>query len=460
MSGYAIRSTMTLFNNFTHYVDDGVNGDQEEQDETRTTLGLAANYKVSATIAGLGAETMAGLQVRYDDVSVDRKHTYHSSTVLGTCFQEQTDPQAYIAGDPNFTGGDTIRYAAVNGNCTADKVHLLVLSPYLQETIHWASWLRTTLGIRADYEHATDRNTARAPKLNNGTITPANATGGQWLAQPKVNVVLGPWNRTELYFSYGTGFHSNDVRGVFGFAAGQNTSGSPLLSKTTGMELGLRSDIIPKVNLNISVFQQDFSSELSYNADVGSDNSSAPSRRMGLEISAQYHPYRWLELNTDLAFARPRYRCPLNGSTSGPCTGIGNPQNPGSYIADAPNFIYSAGVLVQNLGPWSGALQWRRLGSHSLVDGGWLTNDQPYPYQSGVSAKDNGYSEWNLEVGRQFGQGWKGQVSIFNLLNSKDNASDYYYQSRLPGEPAHGYSDFQQHPLEPRSVRITLAKTF
>jgi len=460
VSAYVIHATMTLFNDFTHYLDDGVNGDQEEQDETRTTLGLAATYKINATIAGFASETEAGLQGRYDDVSVDRKHTYQSHTVLGTCFQEQSNPAAYVPGSSVYTGGDTIRYAAVNGNCTADKVHLLMLSPYLQETIHWSKWLRTTLGLRADYAYATDHNTARAPTVNDGTVAPTSAAGGQWLPEPKVNVALGPWRKTEVYFSYGVGFHSNDVRGVFGFAAGQNTSGSPLLARTTGLEAGLRSDLIPKVNLTAAVFRQDFSSELSYNADVGSDDSSGPSRRQGIEISAQYHPFHWVELNGDLAFSKARYRCPPAGSASGPCAGIGSADNPGSFIADAPDFIYSAGVLVHNLGPWSGALQWRRLGTHALVDGGLLTNDQPYPYQSGVLARDNGYSEWNLDVAYQFARGWRGQVSVYNLFNSRDNAADYYYQSRLPGEPAHGYSDFQEHPLEPRSVRFTLAKTF
>jgi outer membrane cobalamin receptor len=460
VSLYGIRSTMTLWNDFTHYLDDPVNGDQEEQNESRTTLGGVARWTVKTRLAGLDTETLVGLQVRYDDVTVDRKHTWHRATVLPNCYQEQDDP----ASD---TSGDTIEYKAVGGNCTADKVHLLMLSPYLQETVHWMPWLRTIVGLRADYQHATDHNLVRAPEAAGGNQGDpidapgqAWASGGQWLVQPKASVALGPWAKTELYFSYGTGFHSNDVRGVFGFAAGQNTSGTPLLSKTTGLELGLRTNLIPNVNLDIALFQQDFSSELSYNADVGSDDSSGPSRRQGLEVSAQYHPARWLELNTDLAFSKPRYRCPATGSDSGPCAGIGSPDNPGSYIADAPNFIYSAGVLVHNLGRWSGALQWRRLGTHALVDGGLSTTDQAYPWQSGLLARDNGYSEWNLDAGYQFDGGWRLQVSVYNLFNSKDDAADYYYQSRLPGEPAHGYSDFQQHPLEPRSARFTLSRAF
>lgn len=457
---YAIRATMTLWNDFTHALDDPVNGDQEEQDEQRTTLGFGARYAVKARLAGLDTETEAGLQLRRDAVAVDRKHTRRRTLVLGTCYQEQANPAADAS-------GDTIAYGAAGGNCTADRVHLLMASPYVQETVHWASWLRTIAGLRADYQHATDRNLVRAPAGPGGNqgspiaaAQPAEAAGGQWLVQPKASLAIGPWAQTELYASYGTGFHSNDVRGVFGFAAGQNTGGTRLLSRTTGFELGLRSSALPRVNLEIALFRQDFSSELSYNADVGSDDANGPSRRQGLELSARYHPVRWLELNTNLAFARARYRCPATGSSGGPCAGLGAPANPGNWIANAPGFIGSAGLLVHALGPWSGAAQWRRLGPHPLVDGGPLTDGRPWPWQPGIAARGGGYSEWNLELGRDFAADWHLQLAIYNLFDSQANAADYYYQSRLPGEPAHGFSDFQVHPIEPRSARITLTRRF
>jgi outer membrane cobalamin receptor len=213
------------------------------------------------------------------------------------------------------------------------------------------------------------------------------------------------------------------------------------------MEVGLRSNIVPRLNLQLAVFQQDFSSELTYNPDIGADDSTAPSRRQGVEFSAQYHPFHWLELNTDLAFTKPRYRCIGNGTGANGCDSIDG----GTHIADAPKFIYSAGVLVNNLGPWSGSLQWRRLGTHSLTDG------PQYP-------QDGGYSEWNLDASYEVKQGrlkgWKAQVAVFNLFNSRDMAADYYYTARLPGEPASGIAGFQSHPLEPRSARFTLAKTF
>ena len=37
---------------------------------------------------------------------------------------------------------------------------------------------------------------------------------------------------------------------------------------------------------------------------------------------------------------------------------------------------------------------------------------------------------------------------------------DYYYVSRLPGEPAAGVADRHFHPLEPLAFRLTLAKAF
>jgi hypothetical protein len=415
---YAIRSTMTLWNNFTHYLYDPVNGDQQAQNETRTVLGGLARYTLKAPVLGLDTETVWGTQVRYDSVFVDRRHTRGRDTILSNCFQDQED-------------GSTLHYNAVNGYCNADRVHILMLSPSMQTTVRWTNWLRTVGGIRLDYTRADDIS----------FVTGTSGRGHQFLWQPKGSLILGPWAKTEFYFSAGRGFHSNDVRGVFGTVPTQGVplalGGTPLLASTTGMEVGMRSNIIPRLSLQVAVFQQDFGSELRYNADTGQNEAGAPSRRQGIEISAQYRPFHWLELNSDLAFAKPRYR---GGNLA--AFGIDAP-----YIADAPNFTYSAGALVNGLGPWSGSLQWRRLGTHSLADGA-------------LDPRDGGYSEWNVDVSYALKGGWKAQVSIFNLFNSRSDAATYYYTSRLQGEPAEGVEGFHAHPLEPRSARFTIRKEF
>ena len=415
---YYIYSTMTLWNNFTHYLDDPVNGDQEAQDEIRNTTGGTISYSWTSKFGSIESDTVIGAQLRYDSNFVDRKHTLHKTTILPQCQLEQN-------------GGPTISYNAVNGNCNADRVHLLDLGPYVENTTHWTSWLRTVVGLREEYYNADDVS----------YVTNATGSGSQTLFQPKVSLVVGPFAQTELYLSYGKGFHSDDVRGVFGTlpAVGIPISGgpTPLLSQTSGEEIGIRSNIIPKVKLQASVFQQDFDSELTYNADSGQDEAGAPSRRQGVELSAEYKPFSWIEFNSDLAFSKARYR-----TTDLASYGLNGP-----FIANAPQFIGSFGIIVDKLGHWYGGLQLRYLGAYPISDG------DEFP-------KDKGYSEVNLDIGYKFSDSFKVQLSVYNVLDSHQDSAAYYYATRLPGEPVEGINDFQVHPLEPRSARIMITKNF
>ena len=56
--------------------------------------------------------------------------------------------------------------------------------------------------------------------------------------------------------------------------------------------------------------------------------------------------------------------------------------------------------------------------------------------------------------------GWSVAGGLFNILNTRANAMEYWYVDRLAGEPPGGRADVHVHPLEPRSLRVTLAKTF
>jgi outer membrane receptor protein involved in Fe transport len=407
-SVYFIHSKMILWNDFTHYLEDPVNGDQEEQYESRSTAGGQSSLILAQTLGAIQNEIEVGAQLRVDDTYVNRKHTLHR-VPLSYCSVGQAD-------------GTALQVVALGGICNADQAHLLDLGPYVQDTTHWTGWLRTVLGLREEFYRAADHS----------TTTGFEGTDHEFLFQPKGNIILGPWALTELYLSAGRGFHSDDVRGVFGTVPVVGVPGTagktPLLSPTDGVELGVRTNIVPKLSLQLAVFQQDFNSELAYDADIGQDTASAPSRRQGLELSAEFHPLRWIEFNTDLAESKARYR----GAVS--AFGLG-----GDYIANAPSFIGSFGVLVDNLGPWFGGLQWRKLGAFPINDG----NEYP---------EDPGYSELNLDAGYKINTHIKVQLSIYNLFNTHADSSAYYYTSRLPGEPAEGVAGIQVHPLEPISA--------
>lgn len=413
-SVYFIHSKMILWNDFTHYLDDPINSDQEEQYESRTTAGGQSAFTTTQILGPIQNDVVLGVQVRFDDAYVNRKHTLQR-VPLDYCAVEQAD-------------GGAIPVPAAGGICNADQVRLLDMGPYLEDTTHWTGWLRTVLGLREEYYRASDHS----------STTGFQGATHETLFQPKGSLILGPLAATEVYFSAGRGFHSDDVRGVFGTVPIEGVPGTagrtPLLAPTTGVEMGVRSNIIPRLSMQLALFRQEFNSELRYDADAGQDSASAPSRREGIEISAEYRPTRWMELNTDLAFSRARYRGDLAAyDLAGP------------FIANAPTFIGSFGVLVDNLGSWFGGLQWRRLGAFPVNDG------TRYP-------EDPGYSEFNLDAGYKVSSHVKVQLSIFNVLNTKANSSAYYYTSRLPGEPADGVAGLQTHPLEPLSgiVKVTL----
>jgi multidrug efflux pump subunit AcrB len=55
---------------------------------------------------------------------------------------------------------------------------------------------------------------------------------------------------------------------------------------------------------------------------------------------------------------------------------------------------------------------------------------------------------------------WRVQAEVFNVLNRKSSGIDYYYASRLPGEPPNGVNDIHFHPVEPISFRVGVAWKF
>lgn len=430
-NAYAVHSTMTLYNDFTHFLDDDVNGDQEQQDETRDTLGGDVALTFEAPLLGLRTETTVGLQERHDRLYIDRRHTV-GRRVLDYCDTEGPPPINRPLPADAHASPDSIAFAAVDGACGADRVEINDLGAYVQSTAYWTSWLRTEIGLREEDYDGHDHS----------LITGFQGAGAQTLFQPKGSLIIGPLAKTEFYLSAGRGFHSNDVRGVFGTTPLEGVPAragkTPFLSPATGAELGLRTNFFPRVQVQIAVFQEDFQSELTYDADAGQDSASAPSRRRGVEVSGQYRPFRWIEINADLAVSRARFRgSPAELARFGLA---------GTEIANAPSFVGALGVLIDNLGPWYGGLQWRDLGPYPVLDG----QDNP---------RDPGYGEVNLDLGYKARSGLKVQLGVFNLLNARTNAAAYAYAARVtPADLA--ATGLQTHPLEPISGRLTVTASF
>jgi len=381
-NAYVINSHLTLWNDFTHFLDDPVNGDQHAQNDIRSIFGGSVKYsRYDVMLLGAKNEIEVGFQTRYDDIHVNRVHTVERVPL-------DTEVE--------------------------DKVKEFSAGGYAQATTYWTDWFRTIVGVREDYLQASDTGS------NTGN---ADTT----LFQPKGSIVISPFDRVEFYVSAGRGFHSNDVRG-------STTIGAPLLVKSTGAELGIRTTPFEKFTATVTLFKIDFESELTYDAEAGQTGAGPASKRRGVEVNVTYEPFTWLELYGSLAYAYARYTDNPAGNY------IPN------YIPDAPNLIGFLGVYIRDAGPWSGALEFRYISSHPLIEDNSVRSD---PHHT-----------WNANIGYDFGAGWKAQLGIFNLLNSAQDAAEYFYADRLPGEPPEGVEDIHFHPLEPRSFRLTINKTF
>ncbi len=292
-----------------------------------------------------------------------------------------------------------------------DRVKEASAGLYLENTSYWLPAFRTIAGLRYD-AYRFDVNGAAA---------------GANKASPKLSLIFGPRASTEYFINYGAGFHSNDARGVLAPGAAAAT---PLVG-TRGAELGVRSELVRGLQSSLSLWTLDIDSELVFVGDSGDTEASRPSRRSGIEWSNHYIAAPWLLFDLDLSASRARYR---------------RDDPAGNHIPGSLNKVASFGVTVKDLGRWFGGVELRYFGPRPLIEDNSV--------RSVSTALAYG------RIGYQLNRRTKLTLDGFNLFNRRASDIDYYYASRLPGEPAEGVDDIHSHPVEPRAWRVTLSHSF
>ncbi|MBR0776541.1 TonB-dependent receptor [Bradyrhizobium diazoefficiens] len=392
VTAYVVRSDLQLFNNFTYVLDNPVNGDQFNQLDRRTLGGFDARHAFDWRFGGFETQTRAGIQSRYDDIHVGL-----------------------------FTTEQRVRLSTTRD----DRVQEGNVGFWTDTTTRWTDWLRTTVGVREDIFAGRVRSD-----------TPENSGNAQaTMASPKAGIVLGPWYRTELYGNAGYGLHSNDLRGatitVDPIDKVTPQDRVPLLVRSKGAELGIRSKAVGGLTSSVAVFVLDFDSELLFVGDAGTTEASRPSRRFGVEWVNQYKPLPWLAFDLDIAYSRARF------TDFDPA---------GDRIPGAPAWVGSASITFGGETGWFGALKARYFGPRPLIEDN--------------SAQSLSSLIFNARAGYRFDSGLRLQFDVLNLFNAQTNQIEYYYLSRLPGEPIGGVADRHVHPAEPRALRLTLAGKF
>ena len=390
VNAYVIRQRLDLFSNFTYFLDDPVNGDQFAQPDRRTTLGVNASRTWFTALGGRSTENTLGVQFQTDSIANALRNTVARQVISTT---------------------------------RSDQITERSLGVYAENKTRWTDKFRTVAGLRAD--HFT---------FKVGSDNPANSgTASGTKTSPKLNLIFGPWNKTEVYASVGYGFHSNDARGTT--LTQDSKTGLPAdrvqpLVRAKGVELGVRTEAIAGLQSALSVYQLDFDSELTFAGDAGTTEADRPSRRVGFELSNYYKVTRWLTVDADVSFARARFR---------------GADPAGNRIPGAVEGVASLALAVDNLGPYFGALQLRFFGPRPLIEDN--------------SVRSSSTATLNGRIGYKFNPKVKLELEAFNLTNRKNSAIDYYYESRLQGEAA-PVADIHFHPIEPRSLRLTLVANF
>ncbi|MGE0022163.1 MAG: TonB-dependent receptor [Hyphomicrobium sp.] len=390
VNAYMVKSDLALFNNFTYFLNDPVNGDQFQQADDRFMAGGSASKTYYASLTGtMKAATTIGLDVRYDDIDVGLYNTRERR-----------------------------RLSAVR----EDSVLEASAGVFVENTTHVTDWLRATVGLRGDFFHIDVSSDLDA---NSGDETDT-------ILSPKAGLVFGPWANTELYLNAGMGFHSNDARGVVTTIDPVTLTAvapAPLLVRSEGAEIGIRTQPTRAITGTMSVFLLDFDSEIVFVGDAGTTQASRPSRRVGGEFTLQAELLPWLFLDFDAAYTQARFK---------------DHSPDGRRIPGAVEGVVTAGLSFENVwGGLFGGINVRYFGPRPLIEDNSIRSESSTP----VSAR----------LGYRFGDELIVQVDAFNLFDETASQIDYFYESSFPpGAPA--TEDIHFHPLEPRSFRLAVTR--
>ncbi|HEY8506890.1 MAG TPA: TonB-dependent receptor, partial [Steroidobacteraceae bacterium] len=301
-----------------------------------------------------------------------------------------------------------------------DAVRQTASSFFIEHQVEIRESLRASAGIRYDRHDFDVRS----------NLAQNSGSAHDDIVSPKFTLIAGPWRETEVFLNLGRGFHANDARGTTitvdptdGITPAERVS--PLVA-ARGAEIGMRTAALPRTQLAASVWMLELDSELLYVGDAGFTEPNRASRRRGVELAAYVYPHPWLTIDADLAWSHARF------SEEDPA---------GDRIPNAIDRVVSMGVAFDHPGGWFAGARLRHFGAAPLIEDGSVRSDST--------------TVVNLKAGYRFAGGLAVSLAAFNLLNARDNDITYFYESQLSDEAA-PVADVHFHPIEPRSVRLTL----
>lgn len=386
-NAYGQYYTFDLFTNFTFFLNDPVNGDGIEQHDNRVMYGGDIGYKQRGEVLGIPSIGTIGVQARVDDIHA-RLAAQAVRNPLGTTTDSDILEASY--------------------------------APYIKADVQPLPWMRLAAGLRAEMFTFDVRN-----RCSDCAEQPAGRTDSG-IVLPKLNLILGPWFRTEMFANYGEGYHSNDARSAV-------AAGSSPLARARTYEVGFRSKPWGPdgIELMTTLWAIDLKSELLFVGDEGTTRNRGATRRRGVEAAVRGQVWG------------PVY---VNGSVTWSHAEFAN----GDAIPLAPELTAYGSLLLQWPEGLRSQVQATYLGVRPLIEDrsakspSWVTIDVSERYVLPVK----------LPHGRL-----EAFLFIQNVLDTKWEQATFFFESRLRNEPA-GVNDIHFVPGNPRFVMGGLAWYF
>lgn len=403
---YASRYQLKLFSDFTFFLVNQDNGQTDGivQNDDRWLYGTDIAYRHLVEWEPVPVAFTLGLQTRSDDAEVQ----------LGT--------QTYR----DFTGWTR-----------RSQVRQTSVEPYAQAELFLLPWARSLLGLRGTWFRYNVHNFLDAPFQPQGSKSDG-------LALPKANLILQPFGEQgplpseiealrngELYLNYGWGYHSNDARDVLcsaeSPASDECDPDGVTLPLAVGWEVGWRTSLWERVDLAVSQWWLNLQEELVFVGDEGTSEIRPRSRRHGIEGELRVRLLDWLTFKGDVTLTHAVF-------------------SDGGWVDQAPRFTAYSSLIAKHPSGISAEFRMASLGRRYALD------DDPNILLHGYAVFDFGVRyRWKfLELA----------FSIQNITDTDWASAEFYFTSRLQGEPVQGVDDWNFTPGNPRNFRVGLSAYF
>ena len=310
---------------------DYVPGDGLEQTDDRVLYGGRLGYTRYWSIGSLPVQSEVAVETRNDQATVG--------------LHRQVRRQRFF----------TVNQVAVDERS---------VSGYLQQQIFFTDWARLELGLRGDvfFFDVGNRLPVQGTDPNFEAVNIAGNTTDS-MVSPKANLILSPLPSTDIYFNFGTGFHSNDARSTVpnNGVDPQASSGFAPLARAIGYEVGTRTRQFGRLDAAASLWLLDLDSELVFSGDGGRIDAqtdlatgnlvpTGSTRRWGVDFETRYQLTEYLFADYDLSWADPRYRAT------------------GEAVPVAPTLLMNGGLTAELRNGFSAALRFRFLDNRPAIE--------------------------------------------------------------------------------------------